>query len=126
MRFDGKREVHPETIERELRQLDRLARLLDSEFRVPGTNFRLGWDGIVGLIPVIGDTATLVPALYLLWRARKFGLPKRVLIRMALNSTIDFVAGNIPLIGDLFDMTFKANLRNARLFRQALEKRSTL
>lgn len=118
-------ETHPETsIERELRQLDRLAHLLDSRFQVPGTKFRVGWDGILGLIPVLGDAVTVVPSLYLLWRARKFEVPRSVLFRMGLNSMIDYLAGNIPLVGDLFDVAFKANLRNTRLLRRALEKQS--
>lgn len=118
-------EIQPETaIERELRQLDRLAVLLDARFRLPGTGFRVGWDSILGLIPVIGDTATVVPSVYLIWRAHQLGLPRNVLFRMGLNSMVDYLVGSIPLLGDFFDAAFKANLRNVRLLRRALEKQS--
>lgn len=113
-------------MERELRQLDRLAVLLDARFRVPGTSFRVGWDGILGLIPVIGDTATVVPSLYLIWRARQLRAPTSVLLRMAFNSVVDYLLGSIPLFGDLFDAAFKANLRNIRLLRRTLERQARL
>ena len=106
----------------EIERLDRLARLLDARFGIPGTRFSFGLDAIVGLIPGIGDALTLAPQAYLVWRARQLGAPKRVMARMALNTGIDTVVGAIPLVGDIFDVTFKANLRNVKLLRDHLER----
>ena len=106
----------------EIERLDRLARLLDSRFGIPGTRISFGYDAIVGLIPGIGDALTLAPQAWLVWRARQLGAPKSVLARMAVNTGIDTLVGAIPLVGDLFDMTFKANLRNVRLLRDHLER----
>jgi hypothetical protein len=103
-----------------VRRIHTLARLLDEKFRVPGTGFRFGLDSLVGLIPGLGDLSTSAVSLYLVFEARRLGLPKRVLLRMAANTGIDFVVGAIPLIGDLFDFGFKANLRNARLLERHL------
>lgn len=111
-------------MERELQRLDRLAELLDARFRLPGTGFRFGWDGIIGLIPVLGDTATLLPSFYLIWRARQLGLRRTLLLRMCLNTLLDYALGSIPLLGDIFDAAFKGNLRNTRILRRALAKQS--
>lgn len=104
--------------DRQLRQLESLADWLDSRFRVPGTNFRFGVDAILGLLPGIGDGAAALPSLYILFSAKRLGAPKRLLVRMAMNIIFDFVIGAIPLIGDLFDVGFKANRRNIRLLKR--------
>lgn len=106
-----------------LRQLERLARLLDDQFRIPGTNMRAGWDGIVGLIPGIGDLVTGALSMYILLQARRFKLPRHVQARMLANIGVDAVIGSIPLAGDLFDVAFKANRRNLRLLQGYLERR---
>ncbi len=110
----------PETRQAELARIDRLARLLDAQFRFPGTNFRFGLDSMIGLIPGIGDTLTALPSAYMIWRGYKMGLPGYTLGRMAANTGIDYVIGSIPLVGDLFDLGFKANLRNAEILREGL------
>lgn len=107
----------------ELERLDRLADLLDSRFGIPGTSFRFGLDGLLGLIPGVGDAATMLPALYLLWRARELGVPRPVLRRMAANVGIDAAVGAVPIVGDLFDVGFKANRRNIALIRRHFETR---
>lgn len=96
------------------RRLRHLARLMDSSIRLPG-GFRIGWDGIIGLIPGFGDLAGAGVSAYIVLGAARLGAPKRVIVRMLLNVAIESVVGSIPLLGDLFDMAFKANMRNMRL-----------
>lgn len=100
---------------------ERIARRLDSAFRVPFTRISLGWDSLLGLIPGVGDTAALVPSLMILNHARKTGAPNTMLVRMAANLGIDWVIGLVPFVGDLFDIGYKANLRNAALIRAHVE-----
>ena len=106
----------------ELERLTKLAGWLDSHFRIPFTKIRFGADSVLGLIPFIGDSASLLPALYLLHRARKLGTPLPLLNQMLANIAIDFAAGAIPLVGDIFDLTFKANRRNIAILREHMEK----
>ena len=103
-----------------LAKLRRLAWLLDAAFRIPGTRFRFGIDGIVGLAPGIGDTLMGLTSLYIVWEARKLGLPPDKLGRMLLNVGIETMAGSVPIAGDLFDAAFKANLRNIGIIEDHL------
>jgi hypothetical protein len=100
-----------------LSRVRRVARLLDSTFTLPGTRLRFGWDALVGLIPG-ADLLTAVPALYILFEARRHRLPLNVLLLMSANILIDTLAGSVPIIGDAFDFAFKANERNLRLFER--------
>lgn len=115
-------ELSPEE-EALLRQLQRLAHLLDEQFLIPGTNFRAGLDGLVGLIPGIGDLLTGGISIYILLQARRFKLPKHVQARMLANIGIDVVFGSVPVVGDIFDVAFKSNRRNLRLLQRYLERR---
>jgi hypothetical protein len=99
------------------KNLDDLARYLDGLFRVPGTTWRFGLDSLIGLIPNIGDTLTLIPSLYILVSGVRYGVPKITLLRMALNLGIDYVVGSIPFVGDAFDFVWKANRQNMDLIR---------
>ena len=101
-----------------LKNIDRLAKLMDAQFRVPGTNFRFGLDGLLGLIPGAGDLSTLAVSGYLISIMAKNGASGNVIARMIVNVLIDAVLGAIPFIGDIFDFAFKANLRNMRLMRE--------
>ena len=98
--------------------LRRWAVLLDSMFRVPGTNIRFGLDAIVGLIPGIGDISTPVFAGLLLLQAVRMRLPIVVQARMVLNAAIDMLVGLVPILGDLVDIGWKANLRNLALLER--------
>jgi hypothetical protein len=102
-----------------------LAWLMDDAFRIPGTSYRIGLDGIVGLVPGIGDFATLLVGAIFLQEARRLGASRWTQARMCGNYAIDFLVGVIPLVGDLFDFGFKANRRNLRLLQQHLERQST-
>jgi len=109
---------------RDFEDLETLARLLDSRFRIPFTNIRFGLDSVMGLIPGVGDAATLLPALYLIGRASAAGARKRVILLMLLNSGLDATLGAIPLFGDLFDLLYKSNQRNIRILRRELERQA--
>lgn len=106
-----------------LRRLERLAELLDHRFAIPGVGWRFGLDGMLGLIPGIGDAAGGLISLYLVNEARRHGAPWPLLARMLGNVGLDLVLGAIPLIGDLFDFAFKANHRNVKLLRRHLQRR---
>ncbi len=99
------------------KQLRRLAWLLDESIPLPG-GYRIGVDGILGLIPGIGDISTALLSSYILYQARALGAPKSLLFRMAINVLLETAIGSIPLFGDLFDFYFKANLRNLALLDQ--------
>ncbi|MDZ7826915.1 MAG: DUF4112 domain-containing protein [Gammaproteobacteria bacterium] len=104
--------------------MHRLAGLMDSSVRLPG-GFRVGVDGLIGLIPGIGDLAAAGTSFYIIALAARAGVPRRGLARMALNVAVDAGIGAIPVLGDLFDFAFKANLRNARLMDKYLDRSAT-
>ena len=109
--------------EEELRLLDTLADLLDSRFVIPGTNIHFGLDGVLGLVPVIGDILSAFISLYLIQRASRLGLSPWLKARMLWNVALDTAVGAIPIVGDAFDVGFKSNKRNMALVRKALAKR---
>lgn len=92
-----------------------LSRLLDEQFRIPGTRYRIGLDGILGLIPGVGDVAGMLLSTYILYEAIKLGVPRRVLLRMVANLGLDTLVGAVPIVGDVFDIVWKANKRNVAL-----------
>lgn len=92
--------------------------LLDSAFRVPGTNIRFGLDAIVGLIPGIGDISTPAFAVLILLQAVRMRLPVVVQARMVLNAGLDMLLGLVPILGDIADIGWKANLRNLALLER--------
>lgn len=102
----------------ELRHLDLLARLMDSQFRIPGTSIRFGLDPIIGLIPGAGDISTFAISSFMLFVMVRNGASRFVLARMILNVLIDTILGAIPFVGDVFDVGFKSNVRNMRLMRE--------
>jgi hypothetical protein len=103
---------------RNLKGLERLAKLMDSQFRIPGTDFRFGLDGLIGLIPGAGDLSTFAVSGYMVLILAQNGASGYVLARMIVNILIDAIVGSVPLIGDLFDIAFKANMRNLRLMQE--------
>jgi hypothetical protein len=92
-----------------------LARLLDSAFRIPGTGVTVGLDSIVGLIPGVGDLAGGLMSGYIVLASARMGVPPSVVARMILNLVIDTLVGSVPILGDLFDVGYRANIRNAAL-----------
>ena len=95
-----------------------LARLLDTAVRIPGTSVRVGLDPILGLLPGAGDLIGGVLSAYVLVLAARSGVSKTVLLRMLANLGTDAVVGSVPLVGDLFDVGFRANARNVRLLEE--------
>jgi hypothetical protein len=110
--------------EQRLKALRHISRLLDSAFVVPGTEFRIGLDPILGLVPGLGDLTSPLFAMALLWHSRDLGIPRVVQLRMIFNVAIDALVGLLPVAGDFFDFAWKANDRNlALLERHAYEQR---
>jgi len=101
---------------------DRFAELLDTRFRIPGTEIRFGWDFLVGLIPGFGDWLGAVLAVYIPFMAVRYGASFMVIIRMFLNILLDLLLGVFPVLGDLLDLSWRANLRNAKLLREIREE----
>lgn len=104
-----------------LARLERLVGLLDDRFSLAG--FRFGLDGLLGLVPGVGDTIGALASAYVVLEARRLGAPRSVLARMVVNLLLDYVVGVVPVAGDLFDFAFKANRRNLDLLRRTLAAR---
>ena len=105
-----------------LERLEKFSRYTDSSIGIPFTRFRIGMDGIIGLVPVVGDMAGLALSGYVLFEAQRAGASKDVKLRMLRNMGIDFVGGLLPVVGDAFDAIYKANTRNTRLLKSYLEE----
>jgi len=109
-----------------LKRIDALAKLLDGQFTIPGTPIKFGWDGIIGLIPGIGDTVTLLPQLYILYEAIRAKVGWSIIIKMAINVGIDCLVGTLPVLGDVFDVFWKSNFRNAQLVAEAIREKQAI
>ncbi|MFD2738786.1 DUF4112 domain-containing protein [Sulfitobacter aestuarii] len=113
-------EDHPHAAD--LHRLRKLARNMDSAFRLPVIGTRIGWDAILGLIPGVGDAVALAPSAYIIKEAHRLGVPRSALMRMGANVGIDWAIGTIPLLGDLFDIGWRANIRNVDLLDRHLSR----
>ena len=105
-----------------LDRLRRLAILLDNSIPIPGTGIRVGLDALLGLVPGAGDLAGGAFSLYILLQAARLGVPRTLLARMGWNLVVDVVVGAVPLLGDLFDAGFKANMRNLALLERHVDR----
>jgi hypothetical protein len=105
-----------------LKWVERIARLFDDQFQIPGTNFRFGLDPIVNLLPIAGDAAGFLVGAALVLTMAKNGVSKKVLVLMMFNLLIDGLIGSIPLIGTVFDFYYKANTRNIKLLKEHYEE----
>jgi hypothetical protein len=106
------------TNDRELARAQALARVLDSAVGIPGTRIRVGLDALLGLIPGAGDIAGAVLSGYIVLHAARRGASRAVLWRMIANVAIDAAIGTIPILGDLFDVGYKSNMKNVQLFER--------
>ncbi len=101
-----------------LRWVAHVARLLDSQFRLPGTRFRFGLDPVLGFIPILGDLGTTAVSVALLLTMLRHGASGAVVVRMGLNILVDSLVGAVPILGNLFDFAYKSNERNVELLRR--------
>ena len=99
-------------------RLRRLAWLIDGAFKMPGTRFRFGLNSVIGLLPIGGDAVLGAISLYIIYEAARLGVPRHKLARMAANVGIEVLGGSVPILGDLFDMALKANLRNLAIIEE--------
>jgi hypothetical protein len=106
-----------------LRRAQRVATLLDDAITLPVVNVKIGLDSLVGLLPVSGDIATAICSLYIVAEAIRAGVSRRTVARMLFNVALDLAVGSIPIVGDVFDVFWKANRRNVDLFERALDVR---
>lgn len=104
------------------KRIEAMEHLLERSFTIPGVNYPIGLDTIVGLVPVIGDFVTAAMGAYIVWEAKNLGLPRWKLWRMAGNIAIDTGLGAIPVAGDAFDLLFRSNTRNLRIVKKHLDK----
>ncbi len=104
-----------------LERLRSLSYLLDEAIEIPGTSYRIGIDPIIGLLPGAGDYLTAAFSAYIILESAKMGVPKATLSRMLLNIVIDTLVGSIPMLGDLFDATWKGNSKNMELLETYLD-----
>ncbi|HWK44271.1 MAG TPA: DUF4112 domain-containing protein [Stellaceae bacterium] len=107
-------------VRRRLARIRRVAWLVDAAFRVPGLRFRFGLNSLLGLPPVAGDAALAVVSLYLIYEAARLGVPRAKLLRMLANVGVEVAVGSVPVLGDLLDMVWKANLRNLEIVERHL------
>jgi hypothetical protein len=112
----------PLTREQRFARIDALSKLLDVAFVLPGTNIRYGIDGLIGLVPVVGDILTTAISLWIVREARALGAPKHVVARMLGNVALDGVVGLVPFAGDAFDVMFRANVRNMRILKRWMDR----
>jgi hypothetical protein len=123
MTMHGSYKITPGGPEESVARIEALARLMDGAFVLPGTNIRLGLDAIIGLVPVAGDFIAALVSSYLIWEARRLGAPKWLIARMMANTLLDTTVGAIPVLGDAFDVMFRANMKNMGLLRRHMAKR---
>lgn len=109
-----------------LERLQKFSTITDSSIAIPFTKVRIGADAVIGMLPIVGDFAGLLLSSYVLIEAQRIGASKEVKLKIVRNMAIDFVGGLLPVVGDAFDVIFKANTRNTSLLKNHLEQRLSL
>ena len=122
--FEAVEEVPDSVDEAAVRRMRFVANLLDDSIRVPGTEFRIGIDPILGILPGAGDAVAAALSVYIVLESARLGVPFLTLLRMMANVTLDFAIGSVPVIGTLFDAVWKANQRNVELAVESLDGES--
>jgi hypothetical protein len=129
IRISDKETLEWSTTEESVRKsadVERLAHWLDTLIEIPGIRVRFGIDALLGLMPGIGDTASALASAYILKAASEFGVARITLARMTLNIVIDLLVGAVPILGDIFDLYWKANRKNVELLRRHLKANPTV
>jgi hypothetical protein len=103
-------------------RVEALEFLLERSLRIPGVKVPIGLDGLIGLVPILGDIITTALGAYIVWEARNLGLSKWQLTRMGANVAFDAMLGIVPLVGDAADFFFRSNTRNLKILRKHLDK----
>ena len=119
--FDDIDEVPDSVDEAAVRRMRFVANLLDDSIRVPGTEFRIGIDPILGILPGAGDAVAAAMSVYIVLESARLGVPFLTLLRMMANVTLDFAIGSVPVVGTLFDTVWKANQKNVELAVDSLD-----
>ena len=110
----------------DLRRARALARILDTAVGIPGTKIRIGLDPILGLVPGAGDVAGAMLSAYIVLIAANKGAPRPVIWRMLGNIAVDTALGSVPVLGDVFDVAFKSNIRNVELLERYANEPATV
>ncbi|MGB3671545.1 MAG: DUF4112 domain-containing protein [Phormidesmis sp.] len=110
------------TVSPRLRRLQQVSHVLDNAIPIPGSKIRIGIDPILGLLPGAGDTLTGLMSVYIVFEAARMGVPAATLGRMGLNILFDLLTGTVPVLGDLLDVTWKANSQNVALLEKHVAK----
>ena len=105
-----------------LARIRRIAWLVDAAFRLPGTRFRFGLNSLIGVAPGAGDAILGIVSLYIIQQAHALGVPRHRLMRMLGNVAIEVVGGSVPILGDVFDVVLKANIRNIRIIEDHVRR----
>ncbi|UII31175.1 DUF4112 domain-containing protein [Fulvivirga ulvae] len=119
--------IEPEVIQTKLnkpnlQRVERISRLMDSKFTIPGTKIRFGLDPVLSLVPVLGDIATFIISGVLIHTMYNHGASGKLVTKMVINATLDAIIGAIPVAGSVFDIFFRANDRNVRLLKEYYEE----
>ncbi len=115
MRLKANNSLDQQETPKELQWVERVTNLMDIAFRVPYTNFRIGLDPIIGLIPGIGEATSFSISGLMVLSMVRHGASKEVIYKMLINLSLDAIVGVVPIVGDIFDATYKANRRNYKL-----------
>lgn len=121
-RSQNRRVLEPEVLPPESRWVEKIAWLMDRSIPI-GKKWAIGLDGILGLVPGVGDLAGVLVGGLIIAQAIRAGLPRSAIARMVVNVGLDGLIGAVPFLGDLFDFAFKANTKNVAIFREALSGR---
>ena len=113
------------TEETALAQLRGLSRVLDGAITIPGTGIRVGLDPIIGLVPVVGDWIGAALSGYIIVQGARLGASGATLMRMTGNLVVDLMVGSVPVLGDIFDLGFRANERNLALISAHVQSPAT-
>jgi Domain of unknown function (DUF4112) len=111
--------THPQAVRQ---RIEAMEKLLEGLFVIPGTNFRVGLDVLLGIIPVGGSAIAAAMGAWMAWEARNLGMPKTAMVRMAANIGVDALLGAIPLIGAVPDLFFRSNTRNLKIIKKHLDR----